>query len=433
MAENKKNIDQLINESLQSNDLDFDDFSWTDVKNKLDTSTTVDKVVFSALNPAPTQLPDSAWEDMNDALDIETVWKRLEKQPKRKPVVFWWKVASIVTFLSLMGYQLNNYIKPLEINEQLTHQQVINLNKDNNIPFEINDTKIKNQQTISKKNSNIQENNVKNSSSEKIFNNKTSNVHNFGTNINTDSGSNNFINKKEIDKIKLNNLKNFRLTIRKKVDELANFSDSVSLPIENNKFVIGLVGEVNNTWISDVETRLGYSKNSLVYNDFSITPSYGVFIDYKITPRLTFGTEFFINSLMKTKNNLYVDGELAKKETDLEYFKSTFSLSKGIKINKLKERNTLQFLGGFYFSYLKRSSVKYNNVITNINSNYKLFDYGLKGGIYHNLNFNKFNFSYGLQTTYGLNNVFDGKNKPSYLNNTRNISYGLNIKLGYKL
>lgn len=427
MTEKNKNIDQLINESFQSTDFDFDNSSWENVKDKLDASTTVDKVVYSALNPTDSQLPDSAWENMNDALDIETVWKRLEKRPKRKRFIFWWKIAAIAILLFLITDQsnnnflegnTNNYIADGEISNNLTVSEIV---KQEHKSLQDNSNIVE----FLSKNNTITYSNIEpdqtfiTSKSESIIGIETlGDINNFET---------------EIVKIKPKNIKHIETNRDILVGGLINDLDPLIFSPNISRLTIGIVGEIDNTWILDVETRLGYSKNSLVYNDFSIMPSYGVYLDYKIRPNLTICSEVFVNSIMQTKNNLYINGGLTKKETNLEYIKSTFSISKGININKLKKESYLQFSGGVYFSYLKRSFVKYDNVITKINSDYKLFDYGLRLGISYNFCFNRINLSYGLQTAYGLNNVFNGGNMPSYLNNTRNISYGVNLKLGYRL
>jgi hypothetical protein len=435
MADKKKNIDQIINESFQSSDFDFDSSSWDNVKSKLDTSSSVDKIVYSAMNPtASSNLPEGAWDNMKDALDIETVWKRLEKRTKRRPILFWWKVAGVAILLSLISYELNYKTRLVDdyqngVNRKVTSNKTIPKNVNEiirqSIPVKAPDIK------VSKKEEVYYQNNI----DSKDYRARDL-VAVLGEDIDIDkektaASHSKIIN--EIDRVRSNSFKTIDLFFDKSVVGLADYSDSIVLPDTKSRLTIGIVGELNNTWISDVETRLGYSKSSLVYNDFSISPSYGFYVDYKINPGLIVSSEMFVNSIMVTKNNLYRNGELTKKETDLEYFKSSLFVSKNIEMNKLKVGNSLRFSGGGYFSYLKRSFIKYNNVITKLNRGYKLFDYGLKAGISHNLDFKRINFSYGVETTYGLNNVFDGEETPSYLNTTRNISYGFNIKLGYRL
>ncbi len=433
MADKKKNIDHIINESFQSSDFDFDNSSWGNVKSKLETSTTVDKIVYSALNPTSYDLPEGAWEDMNDALDIETVWKRIEKRTKTRPVLFWWKVAGIAILLSLISYELNYHDRLIDDHLNGVHEKVIS---NRTMPENIEKM---NKQLTTEKSANIQ-----NGNKDEVINKKnivsSNNKVNEGSTVSDkkididikETAAIHFKIIKEINRVRSKPIKSIDLDLDKSIVGLTDYSDSIVFPVDKSKLTIGIVGELNNTWISDVETRLGYSKNSLVYNDFSITPSYGFYIDYKLTPGFIISSEMFVNSIMVTKNNLYRNGELTKKETDLEYFKSSLFVSKNIEMNKLKVGNSLRFSGGGYFSYLKRSFVKYDNVITKLNSGYKLFDYGIKAGISHNLDFKRINFSYGVETTYGLNNVFDGQESPSHLNNTRNISYGFDIKLGYR-
>jgi len=440
MINKKKNIDQLINESFKNDNFDFDNFDFDTIKNKLDKSTTVDKVVFTAMNPVSSQLPNEAWENMNDALDIETVWKRLEKRAKRKPFILWWKVAILAVVLSLISYhQSSNQYSSFLVNHSVLsenfNQKVSNSEKFN-VPIK---KKVKSKESLII-------NNIKNNNQKQLINcvlpknkiNKISKNKNFKnkTIIIENKSSSTVDDKHRLDKITKISPKTIIFIdtdTEKEFKQIVKYSDSSFLTQKTKKFEIGLVGEINNTWISDVDTRLGYSKSSLIYNDFSFASSYGLYLDYSITSKLSVGTEIFINSNMKTKNNLYKNSELTKKETNLEYYKSALFLSKALSLSVLKKNGTIIFLGGVYFSYLKRSAIKYNNVITKINKGYKLFDYGLKTGIYHKIDFNRINLSYGLQATYGLNNIFVDDKIPSYLNLTRNIAYGLNVKLGYRL
>jgi hypothetical protein len=430
MTDKKKNIDRIIKESFQSEDFDFENSSWGNIENKLNTSTSIDKIVYSAFNPEPTQLPKGAWEDMNDALDIETVWKRLGKRSKRRPIVFWWKVAGVLLLFFLFGYKINHLYSPFVKYKQIAQREFIqNKSKvENSEKTEVN-------KTVIETNSTPQEDKTKVSrvnNSTLSFNNIIDDIVNINKkeSINGwESLRNNLTVRKEIEIIKLEEIKLHSIRLENTYD-IEDNNDFLLLPRKKHKFILGVVGEIDNTWILDVETRLGYSKNSLVYNDFSLAPSYGVFLDYKISSRCTFGSEFFISSIMQTRNNLYQSGVLTKKETDLEYFKSTFSFSKAIVVKKNK---TLQLSSGLYCSYLKRSMVKYDNVINNINSGFKFFDYGFIIGLSHHIDLKRFRFSYGIRSTYGLNNIFESESTPTYLNNTRNITYGLNFKLGYKI
>ena len=104
MSKDNKNIDQLINQSFIPESSDFDFSSWTKLKEQLPQSKTVDQAIKGAFTIEKTILPEDAWAQMNDQLDIETVWSRLSNKPSRKPIIFYWKVATIISLVGLISF-----------------------------------------------------------------------------------------------------------------------------------------------------------------------------------------------------------------------------------------------------------------------------------------------------------------------------------------
>lgn len=445
MGSNKKNIDQLINESFQNTEFNFEDSSWNDIKNKLDNTTTVDKVVYSALNPESSKLPDVAWESMNDALDIETVWNRLAKRPKRRFIAFWWKLAGVALLFLITTYGLINFndnkTPSISSNTIIKTNKIDNKKSETIISQNIKTNRIDNKKTITKVPQNVtsnklsvKKNKINSGQNTNLINPKqnSKNIHELSK---QDNQYVEFENTEAIIKIKSNNITLLALSpIEAELQFSNNSFDSLTFS-PSSKLAIGLIVLTENTWVSDSYTRSGFSKNSLIFNDLVFTPTIGVFAKYNLKNNYALNTEFYINSVQKTRNNLFIDGDLTKREIKIEYIKTNISISKMIPIGYENKLHYLDLSTGIYLSYLKKSSLSYygRNVSSVEIPDYANIDYGLTFNIGHQINLKKFIFGYGLHTNYGLNNIFNGNiETPKLFNQTRNFAYGIQLKFGYK-
>ncbi len=442
MPKKRKNIDQIINESFSSIEEEFDFSSWDNVAKKLEITDTIDKIVLKAFEPTPQELPNEYWIDMNDSLDIETVWKRLEKHPKRRPFIFWWKVAGWLLLIGLFTGQLINYSKlsnntPIIANIQ-HKKDVSNEKLKNKNQIVTSDNQKKNVKSLNKKTNykinQEKEVNSKKTTSQKKSTNKSAKRPTTRTKNKILTGKNNnssYI----IDPIKVRKIETLP-TQQDKLTQLIKTNSIDNIPyLSTRRFTIGIIGIVDNTWISDSDTRLGFSQNSLVYNNIVFSPSIGVFINYDLKRNNSINSELFLNSTQKTVNNLFIEGELTRKESKIEYFKSNFLIAKNVPFGK-RTINAVQFSAGGYIAFMRKSSIHYfkNSGVTSKSTNYKSFDYGVVASISHQINLRRFVFNYGIHSSYGFNNIFKGStNIPSYLNKTHNINYGAHLKLGYKL
>ncbi len=437
MAKDKKHIDQIVFQSFSNNNEEkFDMPSWSKIAKKLNKKNALDKAILAAFKSEPQELPDYLWEDINDALDIETVWKRLEKRTKRKPVVFWWKIAAILLLVSLLTEQLINYTKLPNNTDSSIKKNTYNKNiKKETFLFKgkqqaentlNNKSNYHNYQTIVANSKNgVPQNN--------IYNNITQQP-------NLKTVKNSTITKNKVDSHTINkiNPKIKLIPVKPNIEKqflTNNFFDTLC-PLPTKKLSIGVVGVADNTWILDVVTKLGFSENSLVYNDFEITPSVGVFVNYNLKQNYSIHSEVFFNATQKTKNNLFIEGNLAKKETKIEYFKCNLSIAKNIYFGKKPLVNSIQFSGGVYGAYLLKSSIRYTGIKQTKSETpaYKKFDYGTVFGISHQINLKNFIINYGIHSNYGLNNIYKGNNTlPTLFNKTHNFAYGIHIKLAYKM
>ena len=197
-----------------------------------------------------------------------------------------------------------------------------------------------------------------------------------------------------------------------------------------SKWNIGIIGAYANTWVSDADTRLGFKENSLIFNDIVFTPVLGAYAEFRINKKFGLSSEIFFNSIIRSRINLFEEGNLIKKETELEYFNTSLLATKYFPLKK----SSINLSAGVYLSFLKRSLIKSDGVITTINSNYTPLDYGFKLDLSQQVRLKSFTLSYGLNANYGIANIFSGTSHlPSDLNETHNVVIGANIKLGYQL
>jgi hypothetical protein len=428
----KKNIDQTINESFNNQESDFNDYSWSEVKNKLDSRQTVDKVIFNALKPQSDQLPDAAWQEMNDALDIETVWKRLEKRPRRRPFIFWWRAAGILILIGLLTLPFSMLFDNNSKDNPSRKQSKIELTDLDQTSLNLIDSDFKSSEIASSnsKEDTVISYSIQNLSSKDSYMESNPLNKDLEQSINVQPQQS--VKHKElwlVDKLDIKKISSIDYPIENpsviKIDSnyIKNVEDS------RKKFTVGFISSISNTWISDADSRLGMKKNSLIFNDIVFSPATGVYFEYRAGDKFGLLTEVFINSIVKSRLNLYQNGNLKKKETQLEYFTTSVLASTYFPIKK----SSLSLSGGVYMSLLKRSSIKIDDVITDINSNYAPIDFGFKADLSHFFNVNRFKFSYGINASYGVSNIFlSTENLPNSLNETHNILLGLNIKLGYQ-
>lgn len=453
MSKDKKHIDDIINESFSDASFDNDVKGWSDISERLNNKSTIDNVVFKAYEETEDGLPDGAWSDMNDSLDIDTVWKRLAKRKKRKPVLLWWKVAGVIVATGILISQLNNYSALLN-NTNIKTTIIEDPNHNSKIETSVNKT------NSSSTNSSINiERNITSSlkkdnidSTSKIVNSINNETHNYQIIPLKNKESNNSLELKEeflnenntsskpeiiptqslndslLNKL-LNNIKNEKNTT------LTMFKDSLEKSIvesKRKKFTVGLSGTVSNTWILDATTREGFSETSLVSNESSFGSSYGVYLDYSLARNFSISADFYINSSLNTRNYIYKEGNYITRDLKLEYYKFVIQANKNILLDSRKI-NTLHIgIGGYYAllndqNNILRKTIKTKNVFLNR-------DYGVKIELGHHINFKRFLIGYGMHLDYGLPNIFKETEKiNSSLNATNTFETGCYLRLGLRL
>lgn len=117
----------------------------------------------------------------------------------------------------------------------------------------------------------------------------------------------------------------------------------------------------------------------------------------------------------------------------MNYSKVTLLYQRNIlqRARKIPSRYTVK--AGGYLGFLKNEFRYYNNNIVLLNDSYTNIDYGVKLAIGQEKDINSFIVGYGINSEYGLRNIFVGNKRfPAALNQTHTFNVGGYINLKYR-
>jgi len=459
LKDQNKHIDDLIRNDFQSDASEFNPDSWNSLKDKLNTISPIDQITKEAFVVDSELPPESVWNNVNDELDIDTVWIRLDAALTKKRI-FFYRFFSIAAFLILgiipfFFFDGDDKVKVVcnDLQEEgeykVEHNNLVSnresLTSDTDIhPSIIDNTKNSNLIVVEKRS--------------RRFTNAVNGISKSQTtapNINSSNGEETSISVMEngasvnaLNGEKENSDLLYRSSPVREMNLLTIFKpnslidgkliapDSSLLALKEkneNSWMIGVTGVIDQTKIMDAQTREGYRRNSLVLNMNSASPGLGFFVRKNLKNNLNVEWESFIWSTQKNRNSLYESGEFILKETSIDYWKNAFMVNKKMDLNKMNPENSFLLGVGLYHSILKGKIVKYDGVITSLNQDVLNTDFGFKSNLLYQKESVRFYFAAGVHADFGLMNIFEGNNiLPRYLNTTRNISVGGIVKIGYK-
>lgn len=460
MSDQFGNIDDLIRNGFDAEDDGFDIDSWSNIEQQLDTRAGIDKLIIHAFDEVPEELPSSVWPEIKEELDISTVWNRINiKLTKKKRRVFiWWNVAAASFILLLAAYVFQNSFSDAKNSNLDSRSALVNKEqkqgmKSDEQSFEkINDYGVvTDEHHISPSLNDEDVSNMHNYSSETIDNELA---------YQNDNELNEFANRDIdkrylIDNNKLNRNKNnlviseFVLIQPLKLSSInklnpPNFDHEIpEIEIqqldENNKslrqrrWIVGAFVLANYSIISDATSRAAFSGNSLTSNNLVISIDYGVYGQFYTNRNYFVQTKFYWNSKINRSTQKYDNFEYVNNRVELDYYKLTLSAGKSLSIGRLKHTWFNPALGVFG-AYMKNGIEYQQNEVLNTNAPYKKWNYGLQLdlGIQHE--FNRFILGYGLNSSFGLSNIFQGtEQQSSFLNVSRTFTNGVYFRLGFKL
>lgn len=208
--------------------------------------------------------------------------------------------------------------------------------------------------------------------------------------------------------------------------------DSANFP-QRKSFGVGVTFSYNNTWIIDQDTKNSFGETSLTSTSKTYAAAYGLIMNYYFRNQNALTSELLINSGLRQEYGLYDEGRYYNKKTELNYYKIAlqYQLSGAQRSGLISSRYS--FKAGMYCGYLKNQFDYYNSVVVIENTIYKDIDYGIKLGLGSEQEWNNVVIAYGLNTEYGLMNIYKGTDKiPAGFNHTTPLSIGAYLNLMYK-
>lgn len=206
---------------------------------------------------------------------------------------------------------------------------------------------------------------------------------------------------------------------------------------KNSKNEIGLIYAMSNTILINNDFEESYREGSTVSLVPTFASSYGLIYNHKFSKSNALSLELFVISNQNQHSYLYVNGKYYKKAIESVYSKAVLLYQKNFHFGRMKPCNTYFVKGGGYYSLLTKNStyLVHNNKKTDIPiSIISNMDYGVKLSIGKEIELNKIIIGGGIQSDYGLKNIFLGDSYiPSNFNRTNNFSYGLFLNIKQKL
>lgn len=238
----------------------------------------------------------------------------------------------------------------------------------------------------------------------------------------------------------------------KEVETLGISKDDQYSQINLPEFSFDTTKQYDNYYLAKNELGLIYSLNStmLINNDFieskregsmvnvlpTVASSYGLIYNHTFSKSNVLSFEFYFLSNQNQHAHIYSNGKYYKKNIELDYSKAVISYQRDIRLFSMKPSSWFFVKAGGYFSILTKNNIYYvrNDEITDMpTSMISKNDYGIKLSIGREKETKFFIIGGGLQSEYGLKNIFKGDEyTPSDFNRTNNFSHGFFMTLKFK-
>lgn len=230
------------------------------------------------------------------------------------------------------------------------------------------------------------------------------------------------------------------LTVRKlQVDTISELvkpyksKDSTHQHPARQRWELGVIGSVKNTWLLNPETANGLKRSSLNDTRLTFGKEFGVLIQRNISESSDIRVEYYFFSEIGQRYNEYINALYQSKNVTLRYHKVQILYRTRI-LHKIQSPS-LYALGGFNLSRLRVADSSIGNEHQNITRQYQPWDYGLVLGAEADFRLSdKLTLNTGLRMAYGFRNVYLGTAQtPSEFNKTHTASIGLAIGLRYRI
>lgn len=413
---------------------------WNDISANLKAENSLDQLVTESFDGINERAPESVWSNIENELDINRVWHRILDHLNNRRRVVWWKYASaVVVLLMINPALLNLYDVKLPVSGKAGVAMEINGGQENTVGVVVDSKGTSaNLATGIHKEAPLRSNvNEKELTDLNVLHGLASEAQRF------DDHKNRIFNESHVSaplasdqKLSIISLEAVYLPqeFEKNVIEYPvhrdNANDTTNSELKE-RFSIGLITSVSNTWIVDNEIRNGFRSGSLIENDFSFGTAYGLTAGYRISKKTGIEIESYFNNRITQRSQVYVSGNYIQKEVELNYFKNVASFVYRFQPPFRKSANVVKL--GAYYSILKNSATKYDNVIISYNRDLSKKDFGLRLAVGKEYAIGSFNFGYGLLAEYGIKNILGrGSSVPRALNVTKNMGTGVYGNVAYR-
>jgi len=471
-VEDKHNIDEVIKSSFENTNFKAPESLWANISANISNNphTELDDRIRESFEKQKDAVPNSVWENVNHQLNIDRVWKGIDsglnKIAYRKVIR---KVASLAALLLLFAYL--GYKNFSEENPQITFTE-FNIDNDKVINKTVKGEKVTFEShniganELSKGSSDVFEdvNGESNDNSRDIIQVLKIEKLNFENNNSSNQVGSSVKNVQKL--ITLNSLEDsgfehlalkgievFNASISDNTDNLpkqkVEFLNNIIVPsikpvaefyqkIEKapliNKTFVGITYALNNTWIINNRTKESFDKNSLSSSTLSYTNNYGLIVDYPLVRKFTVSGQFFINSVESQKYNFYEDGKYHTQKIDLKYYKTAILINREIPLYSQKFDYSFVVGCGAYFAYVSNFSSQKDGLPTDVKSDYDEINYGTKVAIGPQIKTETIKISVGVNSDYGVNNIYKGSSEyPPSLNKTNSSNIGVFVNVMYRL
>lgn len=429
MSNSDKHIKKVIKDSFDKEQRKAPEGLWTNIS-QASNLTDDEYKIRESFNNNEKSAPSKTWSNVKRQLIIDEVWDNIViYQDRRKRRFIWWFVGSasimiLILSLSVINLENNNKgSKIAEIKKDTITQE--NSTLSNNIDTKNSETTVSNEAKSKTNQSEITSN------SSKIG---TDNISSFPKSIEgkkTNSNHNNLLDTKEpplnvVDKSTANEpinlIMNFDSSSATRIfldrvpskgiqsievsflqpKLIANF-DTVQKETFN-RFEVGLIASLGNSWIFNNDVKNGMNRNSLINNNLSSGYSVGALLEYHINKRSGIELEYDFYSVYNQGYDFYNEGRLIHKDIRLKQQKVSLDYKFRF-LNNPYNKRTLLIKSGIFFSHSIKEQTSINWVENAANSSFATFDYGLNLGVGFEQSISKFKVEYGIKTDVGLHNI----------------------------
>ncbi|MDD2634073.1 MAG: hypothetical protein PHW82_01080 [Bacteroidales bacterium] len=455
-------IENKIKESFESLNSKAPQSIWDNISDKLDVpvdESALDSKLKDSFENINHKAPEFVWKNINRQLNIDSVWLRISRTLSFDRFFYWAKrifvgLTIITLFVFLGNYFTKNNLKQKSLSPQ-NNVSKFELNKriDNNV--------VENTSTINKLEV-VSDVNVENELPQKVnlFNELSTNADN-GTSLIQDKVITYSLNTYSAQTITEadTSLSNDEIIASLHISKLDTGSESLelihSIPINDTELIesnntlndsiilfnedtqqkdpviiLGLIASINNTLIINSSFKQSKEMSSLVFSSPTYVIDYGLLFGYKLNSSSAILCETFIKNGYSQQISAYNNGRFYTSKTNLNYVSMVLLYEH--KLPFFIFENNLNFVvkAGAYYSYLRKSSRYVNNTLLAETPEYANSDYGIRLLFGQQKSLKKLTIDYGINSSYGLKNIYSGSDEiPAGSNKTNNFYFGIYLSL----